>query len=104
MVALIVGDVHGARGGSECKRIAGRINREGVAIDDVVGVLLRQAVGERREGLTAVASARDHELAADGDTALVLDRGDEPRRFRLGRVDGDREAEYGRSDVRDFGP
>jgi len=43
-----------------------------VAEDEVVGVLLREAVAEDVEGFAAVAGARDDDFAVDGDAVLVL--------------------------------
>src|SRR5262252_552287 len=57
-VALVLAHPQAARGRAEGEPFAGFIERERVAIDDIVGVLLRQALGQDIEGLAAVARAR----------------------------------------------
>src|SRR5262245_57587259 len=60
---------------------------------EVVGVALRQALGQHLEAAAAVARARHHHLAVDGYAPLVLGRRHEPGRVRVARVSGHREAE-----------
>src|SRR6516225_12301055 len=57
-VALVLAHPQAARGRAEGELFAALIERERVAIDDIVGVRLRQALGQDIEGLAAVARAR----------------------------------------------
>ena len=59
---------------AECEPVAARIDRHCVAIDDVVGVSLRQAVRQNVEALAAIARARDHHPAIAGDVLDVYKR------------------------------
>jgi len=45
-----------------------------MARHQVVGVALREALAQHVEAAAAVAGARHHDLAVDGDAPLVLDR------------------------------
>jgi hypothetical protein len=65
-----------------------------VAVDHVVGVLLRQAVRENFEGASAVAGAGQAQATADRDALLVLDLRHEPGGVGLGRMHSHREAEH----------
>ena len=57
VVALILAHPKSASRGAEGEPVAGRIKRQRMAIDDVIGVPLRQATGEDLERLAAVARA-----------------------------------------------
>src|SRR5262245_64459021 len=54
-VALVLAHPKAARGRAEGEPFAARIERESMAIHDIVGVRLRQALGEDIEGFAAVA-------------------------------------------------
>src|SRR5690606_16774926 len=75
-VAAVVADVEVAGGAAEGERVAAV--PEGVPVDDVVGVLLRQALAEIFPALAAVLRAGDEEAAVDGHAAIVGLAGDEP--------------------------
>src|SRR6516165_4788465 len=102
-VALVLAHPQAAGGGAEGEPLARLIECERVAVHHVVGVRLRQASGEDLEALTAVARARDGELALVRDALLVLDLWNEPRGFGIVRVHDDRKAEGRRYDVANFG-
>ena len=93
VIALILAHIKTARRGGEGEAVAAVVDGEGVAIDDIVGVALRQAAAQDIEGPAGVAGARDHERALDWDAALVLDCRDEPGRVRFAGMDGDGKAE-----------
>ena len=88
-VALVLREPEGAGGRAEGEAVAGVVEVEGVAVDEVVGVLLGQAVAEHVEGAAAVAGAGDDQAAIHGDAALVLDAGDEPGRLGVFGMNGD---------------
>src|SRR6266511_5671606 len=76
-VALVLAHPKAARRGAEGEPLAGIVERQSVAIDDVVGVRLRQALRQNIEVFTAVAGARHDQLALAWDAFLVLDFRDE---------------------------
>src|SRR3974390_3385423 len=73
-----------------------------MAIDDVIGVRLRQAFFQDLEVLAAIARARHHELAVTRDALLVLGPGHEPGGVRLLWVHDHREPEDRRLDPGDL--
>src|SRR5207245_10363894 len=83
--------------------VAGRPERAGVAVDDIVGVRLRQPLGQDVEALAAIARARDHQLAIAGNTLLILDFRDKPRGIGLTWMDDNRKAESRWLDTVDLG-
>src|SRR5207245_8778650 len=78
---------------AEGEPVARLAEREGVAVDDIVGVRLRQPFGQDVEALAAIARARDHQLAVAGNTLLILDFRDKPRGIGLTWMDDNRNAE-----------
>ncbi len=74
-----------------------------MAVDDIVGVRLRQPFGQDVEALAAIARARDHQLAVAGNTLLILDFRDKPRGIGLAWMDDDRKAESRWLDTVDLG-
>ena len=64
-------------------------------IDDVVGMLLWQAVAHDFEGPAAIAGDGDAQASADGDALFVLDLGHEPGGVGVLGVDDDAEPERG---------
>src|SRR5687768_14466996 len=77
-VAGIFADPEGAGGGTEDEALAGFIDVERVAEDEVVGVFLGQAFGEGGEGFAAVGGAVDDNFAGGGNSFFILHGGDEP--------------------------
>jgi transposase len=76
-----------------CKLVPGRIDIEAVAVDQIIGVALRQALAQTLPGLAAVAGARHGKRPIARHAQLVLDPGHKPGRARVLRVRRDREAE-----------
>src|SRR5262249_34152535 len=101
-VALVLAHPKAARGRAEGEPFAARIERESMAIHDIVGVRLRQALGEDIEGFAAVARSRHGQLALARNAFLILDFRDKPRRVGLPRMHDDREAERRRLDAGDL--
>jgi len=66
-----------------------------VKVDEVVGVDLRQPLREHVERFTAVAGARDDDLAGDRDALFILDARNEPSGIGLLRMHHDGETERG---------
>src|SRR5690242_16383897 len=66
-------------GGAERETLAGVVNRQRMAIHQIVGVFLRQSVGQHVERLSAIACPRHHETRFHRHTALIFHAGDEPR-------------------------
>src|SRR6201996_9460158 len=92
-VALVLAHPQPAGGRTECKLLAAAVERQRVAIDDVVGVRLGQPAGQHVEALAAVARARHRKLAATRDALLVFDLRHEPRHIGIARMDRDCKAE-----------
>src|ERR1043166_7902041 len=61
-VALVLADPQAACRRPESQSLAGFVERKRVAIDDVVGVRLRQACGQGLKAFAAVVAARDDQL------------------------------------------
>ena len=66
-----------------------------MAIDQVIGMLLRQAGAQGLESTAAIAGAVDDQRAVHRHPFFVLHRGHEPSRVGVLRVHGDRKAEAG---------
>src|SRR6516165_4443785 len=92
-VALILADPEAPGRGPEGEPFTPRVERERMAVDDIVGMCLRQALGQDVEAFAAVARARDHEPALAWNALLILDLGDEPCRVGLARMHDHRKAE-----------
>src|SRR5690606_21058805 len=90
-VALVLADPEVPRGTAEREVLAAVVER--VAVDHVVGVLLRQPVAELLPGGPAVSGARDEKAAVDGRAMRVGLAGDEPRGLAVALVGRDGEAE-----------
>src|SRR5512132_866205 len=75
-VALIFGGPERAGGAPERQEIACLVDVEGVAIDEVIGMLLGETAAEDLERLAAVAGARGDDAALHGHAAVVLLGGD----------------------------
>src|SRR5579883_1824909 len=103
-IAAILGDPEAAARRAEGEALAAAIDIEGVAPDEVIGVVLRQAVAQHLEAAAAVARARDDDLAVHRNAALVLHRRDEPGRLGVARMGGDGEAEFRGPDRRHLAP
>ena len=103
-VAGIFADPEGAGGGAEDEALAGFIDVEGVAEDEIVGVFLGEAPRERGEGFAAIGGAVDDDFAGGGNAFFIFHGGDEPGGVRIFRMCGDGKAEDGGLDVGDFGP
>src|SRR5271165_2705131 len=71
-IALVLGQVEAAGGRREGEPVAALVDRHRMAVDDVVGMALRQAFAQDVERLAAVAGAGDDELAVDRDAASSL--------------------------------
>ncbi len=93
MVALVLGHVKAAGGRGEGEPVAAVVYRHRMAIDEVVGMALRQAFTQDVERLAAVARAGDDQLALDRNAPFILDRRDEPCGVGIARVRRDRKAE-----------
>src|SRR5207244_3244907 len=76
---------------AEGERVALRVER--VAVDEVVAILLREAVAEVLPRAAAVLGPADDEPPVDGVAVLVARGRDDPRRLRVARRGRDREAE-----------
>src|SRR3546814_9271903 len=87
-----------AGGGPHGEGLAGGVDVEGMAVDEVVGLLLREALRQRLEAGAAVAGARDDNAPVDRHAALVLHRRHEPGgpgvvgMHRHGEAEGDRKS------------
>jgi len=77
-IAGVFADPDRAGRAAEDQPLAGLVDVQGMAIDQVVGVFLRQAVGQHVECSAAVAGAGDDDFAIDGDAVGIAGRGDEP--------------------------
>src|SRR3546814_11426161 len=82
-----------AGGGPHGEGLAGGVDVEGMAVDEVVGLLLRQALRQRLEAGAAVAGARDDDAPVDRHAALVLHRRHEPGGPGIGGLERHGEAE-----------
>src|SRR6185295_17654596 len=103
-IAAVVTDPDRTRGGAECQTLAGLIDIQTMAVDQVVGVLLRQALPQRLECLAAVAGPIDHNAAIGRAAFLVLECRHEPRGVRSLRMDGHGKSEHRRFYIRDLRP
>src|SRR5207237_1496171 len=103
-IALIVGYPERSGRRAERQTVAGVIDRQAMAIGQIVRMFLRQTLGQRLEMLAAVARAGDDDMAADRHARFVLLRGNEPCRLWIARVHGYREAKNRRLHVRDLAP
>src|SRR6516162_2652357 len=92
-VALVLAHPNASGGGTEGQSFARLVEGKRMPVDDIVGMLLREALAQHVEALAAVARARDHELALARDAFLVLDLGDEPGGIRLARMHDHGESE-----------
>src|SRR5215471_5502533 len=101
-VALVLAHPQAARRRAEGEPFAGLIERESMAIHDIVGVRLRQALSQDIEGFAAVACARHNQLALARDAFLILDFRDKPRGVGRARMHDDREPERRRLDAGDL--
>src|SRR5689334_2634934 len=101
-LAGIIARPQAARGRAHGEPDAGLVDVEGMAVDQVVSVLLRQTLAEGLPGLAAVLRASHGERAVARQPHLVLDRGHEPGGAGLARMRRDREAEIvaGRLELR----
>src|SRR5262249_52173961 len=93
-----------AAGGAEGEALAALVDIERMAPYQVVGVALRQALGQHLEAAAAVARACHHNLAVDGNALLILGRRHEPSRVRVVRMGGDGEAELRGTDRAPLAP
>lgn len=93
-----------AGGAAEGEPIARFVHRQGMAVDQVVGMLLRQATAQHLERPAAIAGARHHQTPVHRDALLVLDRRHEPGGVGIVGVRRHREAEHRRSEGVDRGP
>ena len=75
----------------------------GVAVDEVPGLLLRQAVAEHVERFSGVTGARDDETAFLRKAHLILDAGNEPGCVGIVGIDDGRKAEARRILAKNFG-
>jgi hypothetical protein len=64
-VALVLAHPEAASRRAESELFAGLIDREGMAIHDIVCLRLRQALGQDVEGFAAVACSRHDQLALE---------------------------------------
>src|SRR5207302_1520443 len=84
--------------------LAGLVDRQAMAPDQVIGVVLGQALVPHLEAAAAVAGAGNDDFAVHRNATLVLDRGDEPGGIRVDRVRGGGKAEFRRADRSQFAP
>src|SRR5690348_13480524 len=85
-VAAILTDPKRPRGGTKRQTVAAFVYIESVPIDQIVGVLLRKALGQCFKGLAAVAGAVDHHASIHRITLFVFNSGNEPCRVAIMRV------------------
>lgn len=104
VVAGVVRDIERTGRAAERERLAVGIDVEGMAIDQVIRVLLRQTAGQCVEAVPSVTRSIDHHAPAARNAALVLVRRHEPRDIGVPRMHRDRESERGRLDVLQFAP
>src|SRR5690606_38340876 len=71
-LAAILRDPQAAGSRAEGEAVAGLVRRQGMTIDEVVGVALWQAPAQNVEAAAAVAGSGDDELAVERDALLVL--------------------------------
>src|SRR5262245_50588629 len=102
VVALVLGHVEIAGGGAEGEALAGLVDVEGMAQDEVIAEARGQAAGKLLEGFPAVARARGYEAAVLRHAHFVLDRGHEPGLARLLGMNRDAKAEA-RTGILPFG-
>lgn len=93
-----------ARGGCQRQRFAIGCDIQAVAIGQMVGALLGQAVAKNLEAFAAVVRACDDHAAIDGGTACVGLCGHEPRAIRVVRITRNCESKAGRHWRRDAIP
>src|SRR5437667_2122299 len=93
MVSLVLAHPEAPCRGAEGEAVPRLAQRQGMTVDDVVGVRLRQASGQEVEALAAVAGARDRQLAVTWDPLLILDFRNKPRRIGVARMHDNRETE-----------
>src|SRR5690349_10020077 len=101
-LALVLRYPQAPGGRADREALAGIVNRETVPVDEVVGVLLRQAVAQDGERFAAIARACYHQLRLERHAPLVLVRGHEPRRIGIARMHRDSETELRRRDGGDL--
>src|SRR5688572_15383950 len=70
-VAPVFGYPYAAGGRADHQALAGCVDVEAVAVDEVVGMFLGQSLAQHRERLAAVAGASDHQLRVHRDAAFV---------------------------------
>lgn len=103
-ITLIAAMPEGAGGGAEGQLISIWRDLQRVAIDEVVGMFLRQAIGAGGESFPAIARAGDDEFAVDRDAQFVFYRRYKPRGAGILRVNRYGETKSRRSDVFNFMP
>src|SRR5437763_10684838 len=77
-VARVFRDPQAAGGRADREPVARLVDREAVAIDEIVGMLLRQPAAQNLERAAAIARARDDEYGVERDAPLDLVRRHEP--------------------------
>lgn len=102
IVALVLADPQAARCRAERDTVAGPIYRQRMTVNDVIGMRLRQSIGQSHEALGPIARARDNQPAIARDALLVLDLRHEPRRVRIARMQDHREPEGERLNAGDL--
>src|SRR5205085_10222712 len=71
-VARVFRDPQAAGGRADGEAVARLVDREAVAVDQVIGMLLRQPAAQHLERAAAIARARDDEFGLERHAPLIL--------------------------------
>src|SRR6476659_6165635 len=95
---------HPQRSGRRTEReyVAAVVYVEGVAVHEVVGVPLRQPVGQRLERLPPIPRTIHDDATVGGISLFVLYRGDKPGGVRIAWMHGDGKSKGGRKHIGDL--